>query len=61
MHQRILGGIGVVLGGAVLLRRIVAGPLMGQGASQLGRIALVLAVLLLVVGLYYLLRKAPAK
>jgi hypothetical protein len=62
MRQRILGGIGVVWGGALLLRRMVAGPPAGQGAYAAGQNgALVFAVLLLVVGLYYLIRKAPAK
>ncbi len=62
MRQRILGGIGVAWGGAILLRRVFAGPAPGQGAYAAGQNgALVLAGLLVAVGLYYLLRNAPAK
>ena len=59
MRQRVLGGIGVLWGGLILLNRLFgAAPPSGSGAYSAGQnAALVFAVLLFAVGLYYLLRK----
>jgi hypothetical protein len=58
MRNRILGAVGVLWGGLILLGRLGAGrPVSGTGAYAGGQaIGLVFAVLLLVVGLYYLVR-----
>ena len=58
MRNRILGAIGVVWGGLILLGRLASGgPVDGTGAYGGGQmIGLVFAVLLLLVGLYYLIR-----
>jgi hypothetical protein len=60
VRQRVLGGIGVLWGGLILLSRVFGGaPPAGSGAYGAGRnAALVFAVLLFSVGLYYLLRKS---
>lgn len=58
MRNRVLGAIGVLWGGAILLRRLTGGS-VGEGAEAYGAgqaAGLVFAVLLLVVGLYYLVR-----
>jgi hypothetical protein len=58
MRSRILGGIGVLLGGGILVSRFLQGGLVrGSGAymrSQL--VGLGLATLLFGVGCYYLLK-----
>jgi hypothetical protein len=63
MRSRILGGIGVLLGGGILLSRFLQGGLVrGSGAymrSQL--VGLGLATLLLGVGLYYLIKGGPRR
>jgi hypothetical protein len=58
MRNRILGAIGVLWGGAILLGRLASGSAVeGAGAYGAGQaVGLVFAVLLLVVGLYYLVR-----
>ena len=58
MRNRILGAIGVLWGGLILLGRFGGGrPVDGTGAYAGGQmIGLAFAVLLLVVGLYYLIR-----
>ena len=54
MRNRVLGGIGVLWGGLILLGRLSEGGAGAYGAGQV--VGLVFAVLLLVVGLYYLVR-----
>src|SRR5688572_25962724 len=58
MRNRILGAIGVIWGGLILLGRLIGGSAgEGAGAYAAGQMTgLVFAVLLLVVGLYYLTR-----
>jgi hypothetical protein len=54
---RILGAIGLLWGGALLLRAYLAGGPVGTGAYRDGQIAaLVFAALLVLVGGYYLLK-----
>jgi len=62
MRNKIMGGIGVIWGGAVLLRALLLGGPSGSGAYQVGQTgALVFGVLLLVAGLYYFFKAAPKK
>lgn len=58
MRNRILGAIGVLWGGLILLGRLSAGRAVDRaGAYGAGQtVALVFAVLMLLVGLYYLVR-----
>jgi hypothetical protein len=58
MRNRILGAIGVLWGGLILLGRLVADrPVDGPGAYGAGQTAgLIFAVLLFVVGLFYLIK-----
>ena len=58
MRNRILGAIGVLWGGFVLMGRLtVDHPVDGAGAYAAGQTAaLIFAVLLLVVGLFYLIK-----
>ena len=57
MRNRILGAIGVLWGGAMLLRAYLAGGPVGSGAYRDGQItALVFAALLVLVGGYYLVK-----
>jgi hypothetical protein len=59
MRNRILGAIGVLWGGTVLIRAYVGGGPVGTGAYRTGQItALVFAVLLVLVGGYYLIKGA---
>jgi len=55
--SRILGAIAVLWGGAILVRTYLVGGPVGTGAYRNGQIAaLVLAVLLVLVGGYYLIK-----
>jgi hypothetical protein len=57
MRKRILGAIGVLWGGAMLVRAYLGGGPVGSGAYRNGQIAaLVFAALLLLLGGYYLIR-----
>jgi len=58
MRDRITGAIGVVWGGGILVKYMAEGaPSLGSGAYAAGKAAgLGLGVLLLLMGLYYLLR-----
>jgi hypothetical protein len=58
MRNRILGAIGVLWGGFILLGRLTAvRSIEGPGAYTAGHIAgLIFAALLLVVGLFYLIK-----
>jgi len=58
LRNRILGAIGVVWGGLILLGRFASErPVEGTGSYAGGQmIGLIFAVLLLLVGLYYLIR-----
>jgi len=57
MKNRIYGGIGVLLGGAILISGLISGGGSGQGAYGAGRTTgLVFGGLLLIVGLYYLVK-----
>jgi hypothetical protein len=61
MRNRIFGGIGVVWGGLMLLSAFIRGGPQGSGSYAAGQTAaLVFAVLLVVVGGYYL-TKGPQK
>lgn len=61
-RNRILGAIGAILGGGIIVSRIVAGGLLvGSGAYMKGQfLALGFAVLLLATGLYYLITGGPS-
>ena len=55
MRNRILGGIGVVWGGAVLIYALMNGGPQGEGAYAAGQTGgLIFGGVLFVVGLYYL-------
>jgi hypothetical protein len=55
MRIRILGAIGVLWGGAILVRSYLRGGPLGSGAFLAGQlVALAFAALLLLVGAYYL-------
>lgn len=58
MRNRIFGAIGVLWGGLILLGRLATGHTVDRaGAYAAGQaVGLVFATLLLVVGLYYLVR-----
>jgi hypothetical protein len=57
MRNRIFGGVGVVWGILILLNAFMRGGPQGSGAYAAGQTgALVFAVLLVVVGGYYLLK-----
>ena len=57
MKNRIYGGIGVLLGGAILIAGLVGGGGGGQGAYGAGQTTgLIFGGLLLIVGLYYLVK-----
>lgn len=57
MRNRIVGGIGVAWGGLILVNSFMRGGPQGSGAYAAGQTgALVFAVLLLIVGGYYLLK-----
>jgi hypothetical protein len=57
MRNRIFGGIGVVCGGLMLVSAFLRGGPQGSGAYASGQTAaLVFAVLLVLVGGYYLRR-----
>ena len=57
MRYRIFGAIGVVWGGAILLRAYLAGGPAGTGAYRNGQIAaFVFAALMVIVGGYYLIK-----
>jgi hypothetical protein len=59
MRNRIFGAIGVLWGGAILLSAFLRGGPQGSGSYVAGQAAaLVFALLLLVVGAYYLLKKS---
>lgn len=62
MRNRIFGGIGVLLGGAMLVRGLFGGSPQGEGAYATGQTTgLVFGALLFVVGLYYLIKGGDAK
>ena len=57
MRNRIFGGIGVLWGGAILVRALFVGGPQGTGAYRQGQTgALVFAALLVAVGAYYLIK-----
>jgi hypothetical protein len=57
MRNRIFGGIGVIWGGLMLVSAFLRGGPRGSGAYAAGQnAALVFAVLLVIVGGYYLLK-----
>jgi hypothetical protein len=56
MRNRILGGIGVAWGGAILVYMLIKGGPQGQGAYAAGQIAgMIFGGVLLLAGLYYLI------
>ena len=62
MRNRILGAIGVIWGGASILRSLLRGGVQGEGAYATGQLAgMVLGGLLFSVGLYYLIKGSRAK
>jgi len=62
MRNRIFGAIGVIWGGGVLLRAILRGGITGTGGYAAGQmIALFIAAILLIVGVYYLVTGGGAK
>jgi len=57
MRNRIFGAIGVVWGAAIVVNTFLRGGPQGSGAYAAGQVgALVFAVLLVIVGGYYLLK-----
>jgi hypothetical protein len=57
MRNRILGAIGVIWGGLMLVSALLRGGPQGSGAYAAGQTAgLVFAVLLVLVGSYYLIK-----
>ncbi len=60
MRNKIFGGIGILWGGALVLRRMLSdSPATGSDAYQAGQSgAVVFGALLLVVGLYYFFKKS---
>lgn len=57
MRNRILGAIGVLWGGGLLVRAYLGGGPVGSGPFRNGQIAaLAFAVLLVLVGGYYLIK-----
>jgi hypothetical protein len=57
MRNRILGAIGLIWGGAMLVRAYIVGGPQGAGSYRQGQIAgLVFAALLVIVGGYYLIK-----
>lgn len=63
MRNRIMGAIGVIWGGGMLMKYAADGaPSLGTGAYATGQwLALGFGALLLLVGLYYLLRVEPRR
>jgi hypothetical protein len=57
MRNRIFGGIGVLWGGAILIRSFLQRGPSGSGAYAAGQTtALIFGALLFLVGLYYLIK-----
>jgi hypothetical protein len=62
MRNRIFGGIGVVWGGLMLVSALLRGGPQGSGSYAAGQnAALVFAVLLVLVGGYYLTKRSGKK
>jgi len=58
MRNKIFGGIGVLWGGAIVVRWLMSGSEVGNSAYQAGQSgAAIFGVLLLVIGGYYLFKK----
>ena len=59
MRNKIFGGIGILWGGAIVLRWLIVGtPSNGSEAYQAGHSgAVIFGALMLVAGLYYFFRK----
>ena len=59
MRNKIFGGIGVLCGGGIVLRRLLAdAPVTGNAAYQNGQAgAAVFGAVMLCAGLYYLFKK----
>ena len=61
MRNKIFGGIGVLWGGAIVVRWLMSGSESGNSAYQAGQnSAVIFGLLLLVIGAYYLLKKPSA-
>ena len=61
MRNRIFGGIGILWGGSIVVRWLMAGSGSGSSAYQAGQSgAVVFGVLLLAVGGYYFFKKPSA-
>ncbi len=57
MRNRIVGGIGVIWGGSLLFYNLTQDAPLGQGAYAAGQaVGMILGGLLVVIGLYYLVR-----
>lgn len=57
MRNKIVGGIGVLWGGAIVARWLMSGPGGGSSAYQAGQSgAVIFGALMLVVGGYYLFK-----
>lgn len=60
MRNKIFGGIGILWGGGILLRWILADSSGGSDAYQSGNsLAVLFGLLLFVVGIYYFIKKTP--
>lgn len=61
VRNKIFGGIGILWGGAILVRWLMAGTEAGNSAYQTGQnSAVIFGALLLAVGAYYFFKKPPA-
>lgn len=59
MRNKIVGGIGMLWGGAILANQILGGPSDESEAYQVGQtVAMVFGGLMFVVGAYYLFKKS---
>lgn len=60
MRNKIFGGIGVLWGGAILVRWFMAGNAAGSDAYQSGQnAAVIFGAVMLIAGAYYFFKKPP--
>lgn len=61
MRDKIFGGIGILWGGAILVRWLMGATDGGSGAYQSGQSAAVIfGIVMLMAGLYYFFKKPPS-
>lgn len=60
MRNKIFGGVGILWGGAILVRWFMSGTGAGSDAYQAGQsTAVIFGALLLIAGFYYFFKKPP--